>query len=125
MEQKNKQLQQMMLAQQKKQIEAHFEKITENIDVLNQLATNLKDLSQLKQKSKSFFSLGGGIFIEGELNPLKEVLMNVGAGVTVKKDVEKAKQILAKQIQDLTKIKQKMEQDIYKINLQLQSAQQD
>lgn len=119
---KNKQIQQLILSQQTKQMEAHLEQIASNIHELNKLADNVEELSKLDKKSESFFSLGGGIFVQGEINPVKEVLMNVGAGVTVKKDVTKAKEILDKQIKDLTNLKERIEQDMVKLTMQGQAA---
>lgn len=119
---KQNQLQKILLSQQVKQIEAQLEQVSENIEALTKLKLNVEDLSKLDKKSKSFFALGGGIFVQGEIEPVKEVLMNVGAGVTVKKDVKKAKEILDNQINELLKLKEKIQQDLSRLTLQLNSV---
>ena len=118
----NNQLQTAILNQQHQQINQQLSQVDSNIEELKKLLDNVHDLSKVKDKSKSLFYIGGGLYLEGELKPVKEILMNVGAGVTVKKPIDKSIKVLENQIKDLEKLKDKMEQDLNKISLKMASV---
>ena len=87
---------------------------------LEDLRNGLSSLKDIEDK-KSFVPFGSGIFLEAELKKPKDVLMNVGTGVLVKKDFNTALDIIGKQITELNKISFEMSSELEKIESQLNS----
>ena len=94
--------------------------ITQQIIELEDLKEGLVSLKDVKDR-KSFVPFGSGIFLESELKQPKEVLMNVGTGVLVKKDFGAATEIIGNQIGELKKISLEMSFEIEKIESQFTS----
>ena len=87
---------------------------------LEDLREGLSGLKDIKD-TKSFIPFGSGIFLESELKQPKDVLMNVGTGILVKKDFKSAVDIIGRQISELKKISLEMTSELEKIESQLSS----
>ncbi len=68
----------------------------------------LEDLSEAKGKPETFVPIGAGISVDATINDTKKVLMNIGGGMSVKKDMKdavesigKTENGLAKQLNDI------------------------
>ena len=57
----------------------------------NLLSENLEDIQKTKTGEKIFVPLGSGLFIESQLKDNKEVLINIGSDVLIKKDISEAR----------------------------------
>jgi len=76
------------------------------------LKNNLKCLAESKAGSKSFSSLGLGTYVESEIKNTETVLVNVGAGVFVKKTAKEAEEIIGKQISQLDSINAQLTENL-------------
>jgi prefoldin alpha subunit len=94
--------------------------LSQQVLELEDLRNGLSSLKDIEDK-KSFVPFGSGIFLEAELKKPKDVLMNVGTGVLVKKDFNTALDIIGKQITELNKISFEMSSELEKIESQLNS----
>ena len=101
------------------------EKMQEQLQIVNQqiqefevLKLSLNNLE--KEKEKEFLaSLGRGIFIKGEIKD-KELFVNVGNGVVVRKKPEENCNIIDKQVRELAELKRNLLLELEKVNFQLQ-----
>ncbi|MDD5133399.1 MAG: prefoldin subunit alpha [Candidatus Nanoarchaeia archaeon] len=90
-----------MLDQQIKQVQQQHSILQQQVEELMRLDIDLDDLTKVKENSKAFFPLSAGVFVEGSINNTKELLINVGADVSVKKTIPEAKSLIQEQIKEL------------------------
>ena len=87
-------------------LQHHIEQITENLKYLESQIQELEDfLSNIdffnkSQEKEMFSSLGKGVHVKSELKS-KDLYIEVGAGVVVKKNSQEAKKIIESQIKKL------------------------
>jgi prefoldin alpha subunit len=70
---------------------------TQNQNIIK-LKENMSSLEKVKANSKSFSAIGAGIYSESEIKDTKQVLINVGAGVFVKKNTAETSDLLTAQL---------------------------
>jgi prefoldin alpha subunit len=76
-----------------------------------------------KQKSsETLIPLGSGVFVKGNLSDKKKVFVNVGADVVINKNVKEAREILKKQVSEITKLQKQLENGLREF---LENVQQD
>lgn len=86
--------------QQSELIQQQIELIQNSIAEVDTLTTTLDDLKG-NDAVEAFVPVGAGSFIRGELKDTDEIIISIGAGYAIKKDVEGAKEIVAGQKKDL------------------------
>jgi len=96
---KNKQ--QMMLEfnileNQAKQIEQQILLLDQQLMDFQILQKSLEDAKKVKNQ-KVLSPIGKGIFFESEAKEIKEVFLDIGSGIVLKKDIGKANEIIEKQ----------------------------
>ncbi len=103
-------------------LEEEANKTQEQISLVNQ---NIQDFEILKTSIKNIegnkdilTSLGKGVFIKTEIKE-KELFVNVGAGVVLKKSPSETFSIIEKQIKNLKEVKEELIKEIEKINKNL------
>ncbi len=111
---------QQLLGQQLQQLEQQIATIEMQMKDLNVLKESLNELSNLDD-CKIHTPLGAGVFLESHLSKPETVLLNVGAGVIVKKDTPTAIKIIGKQIEELESIKKQMENSFNELSKNLES----
>ena len=87
------------LQQQMQQISENIEFLNKEIQELDVFNHSLKHLSNVKEK-EMFASLGKGVYLKSQIEEKseKELLVEVGARVLVKKTPEETQEIIKKQI---------------------------
>ncbi|MBI4140561.1 prefoldin subunit alpha [Candidatus Woesearchaeota archaeon] len=90
-----------LLERQMKQVQEHLEQIGQQITEMLVLQQNLGEMKNVAVGKELFVPLGSGVFVNAALKDNKEVLVNVGAGVVVKKSCGDAAAILEQHIGDL------------------------
>lgn len=101
------------------QLEQQFNLIDQKVMEQQLLQMNLDELKKSKSK-EMLLPLGNNVFISGKVeNP--EIFVNVGARVIVKKDTEKAKEIIERQKMSLVELRdeigRQIEESIQRISL--------
>ncbi|HKZ49912.1 MAG TPA: prefoldin subunit alpha [Candidatus Nanoarchaeia archaeon] len=99
-----KYVQLQLITMQIKQVEEQFETLDQRTVEMLHLRESLGNFSAIKEGKKSFAPIGQGIFVETSLGSTKEVLINVGAGVMVRKPVSDAENSINTQVQQLQDI---------------------
>jgi len=114
-----KQIEMQMLQQHMQQVQEQIQSLHQQLNELKTIKESLEELKSVKNK-KSIVPLGAGVFLETNIKEVKDVLLNVGSNVMVKKDVKDAQNILEKQIKELEKISYRMQNDIAQGIMQMQ-----
>ena len=95
-------------------------------DLLYAQAT-LQGLEKETEKSEILVPIGGTSYIRAKLDNLDQVIVGMGAGVSVEKTREEAKEIIKKRLEDLDKtrksIQQQYTQVAERINLDRERAE--
>lgn len=95
-------------------------------DLLYAQAT-LQGLEKEAEKSEILVPIGGTSYIRAKLDNLDQVIVGMGAGVSVEKTREEAKEIIKKRLEDLDKtrksIQQQYTQVAERINLDRERAE--
>ena len=81
-------------------IQQQIELVRASIAEVDALTNTLDDLEG-KDSVEAFVPVGAGSFIKGELKNTDEVIVSIGSGIAVKKDVDGARETIARQKKDL------------------------
>lgn len=100
-----------MMEAQIKDLQEELEKLEHRNQELMSLGQSLGNFAAGKP-GKSLSSVGMGIYAESELKNTKEVLVNVGSGILVKKPVSETKDLIQKQIEASGEILEKLTQNL-------------
>lgn len=106
-----------VIEQQMKQIQKQMQLVESQIEELSTATNALEDLKNTKPGTKILVPVSNGIFTKAELKDNQELIVNVGANITVNKDVDSAKSIVQEQISDMKKFEEKMMVDLQKLGM--------
>jgi len=100
-------------------IEQHIKQLQKQIQMvesqITELATAheaLEDFKKLQAGTKILVPISNGIFAKAEVKDTKELIVNVGANVTVNKDVEAAKSLIQEQIDEMKSFQERVILDL-------------
>jgi len=92
-------------------VQEQIELISSQLQELTILSEQVKDLSSVKKSSNMWASVGGGLFVPAVSSEnYKEVLMNVGVGIYVKKPISEAKSLIEDQMKGMQEILEKRQE---------------
>ncbi|MAG50828.1 prefoldin subunit alpha [archaeon] len=86
---------------------------------------SLINLKKVKPGTKTLSSVGPGIFAESRLDNNKEVLMNIGASVVVKKSILSAKTTISNKVEKINELMKQLQKEIESVNGNLQKLSRD
>jgi len=113
-----------MMEQQIKQLQQQLMAVNQQIMELKRVDDDLSEFENVKKDSKMFFSLGPGIFAEGTIAN-KDLLLNIGSNVMIKKPILDTKKIVALQIDELEGIVHKIQDDLGAVDLRGHELQEE
>ncbi len=130
MEKNQKELQKMylelqLLDEQMKQIQKQITMLDEQLVELNNTLQALDDFNKTAVGTKILVSLSPGIFTTAELKDNKELLVNVGGNVVVKKNVAETKGLLKKRFDSIKKYRDLTLAEMQKMNLKAVNIEQE
>ncbi|MBN1386187.1 prefoldin subunit alpha [Candidatus Woesearchaeota archaeon] len=97
-----------MINQQMQQLEHQFGKIEEQRIEIEQVLESLELLKGADVGSEILVPVSSGIFSKASLVDNRNLLINVGAGVVVEKDVDGAKELVENQRTEILKFQQEV-----------------
>lgn len=120
MDEKEKQAQEMYMEyqaidQRAKQLQKQLELLTGQIVEANSTGRSLEDFKSIKEGTEIFVPLTSGIFAKASIRDTSELLVNVGAGTVVAKDISSAKKLISGQIEEMQKVHKRMAEDLEKM----------
>ncbi len=108
-----------LLEQESNKIEEQIGLINQQIAELEVLKLSLEKLDKTKEK-EILAPFGKGIFFKAEIKE-KELFVNIGANVVVKKKPKETTEIVQRQIKQLEELKKSLMKNIEDIRIQLES----
>ena len=96
------------LDEQIKGMNAHLERIDEQIAELNSNKIVLNKFSGLKTGDELRVPMTSGVYVKAELKDTKKLLVNVGAGMTVEKTPKQVIKILDSQLTELVQYREQI-----------------
>ena len=104
-----------VLDQRIKQLQKQLELIMQQIMEANSTSRSLDEFKGIKEGTEILVPLTSGIFAKASLKDPSELLVNVGAGTVVAKDISSAKKLISSQVEEMQKVQQKMSDDLEKM----------
>jgi prefoldin alpha subunit len=101
-----------ILQQQMMQIQRQSGMIESQIEEMSLVKQALDDFAKAKKGDDMFVTLTPGILVKAKLEQESEVLLNVGAGAVVQKNVPDAKRVISKQESELKKVNVELAQQL-------------
>ncbi len=101
-------------------LQAQISELEKQLDEISSKKAELlfikESLNQIKNQSNKdiLLPLGSGILIRGKLTDDKKVLVNIGGNTIVEKSVDEAKQIIDKQIEEISSVSKLIDNEIKK-----------
>ncbi len=97
-----------IIGQRMKQLQQQIVLVNNQLTELAALQQNLVELKDVKENTKVLMPFGNGIYMSAELKCPGELLVNVGSGVVVKKDIDSTKQIIMQQESEMRDVNEQM-----------------
>jgi len=117
-----------MLEQQMTSIQKQLQQLEGQLMDLDATKESLDGLKNSEKGSEMLSMVSPGIFVKTGLTDNKEVVINVGAGVAVKKNIEDAKKLVDEQIEEVKNVHIQLMEDMQKLNsimLRIDREEQD
>lgn len=111
-------IQLQMFQQQAEQIEEKINLVSQQIIEIDAINVSLDKIENSKDE-KILANIGKGIYVDAELKG-KDLLVDIGEKILVKKSVKETKEIIRGQITKLAELKQALLMEMQQINSQLQ-----
>jgi len=113
------------LDEQMKQIQKQITMLDEQLVELNNTIQAFDDFNKTAVGTKILVSLSPGIFTTAELKDNKELLVNVGGNIVVKKNVAETKDLLKKRFDSIKKYRDLTLAEMQKMGLQASNIEQE
>lgn len=104
------------------EIEERAKIMQQQMLILNQqimeIAATLQSIEELELAeagSRSYSTVGQGIYVGSQITDTKTLLVNVGAGVIIRKTLQETKDMLAQQFNETQGLQQKAENELRRI----------
>lgn len=103
---KQQQLQQkylelQLIENQAKQIQKQLQAIETHVLELEYIRQSLEEVKNTEKEAELLVPISAGIFAHAKLKDTKKLVVNVGAGVAVAKDITQTQEMLARQVKEL------------------------
>ena len=116
-EQQKKLIEFQILNQQLTQIQQQLQALQQQSEDVKNLLKSLNEIEKTKVGNKILAPLSSGVLIESELKNNKEVIMALGANITVKKPIPEAKKIIKDQEKQLELIMSQLQHDLQQYSM--------
>ena len=103
-----------MMENRLKQLDQQLSLVDNQILEDKNLEKNIEEMGK-NGKSDAVFPFGGGIFLHGSLNKIESVLVNVGSGVIIEKNLESVLKFLQKRIRRMNEAKEELGNQVKEI----------
>ena len=90
-----------MISNTMQEMQATIQQLDQQLVEIASVKGNLDSLAEQKVGSDMLVPVSNGIFVKGALKDNKELIVNVGSSIAVKKTIPETKQILDERMQEL------------------------
>lgn len=117
------QLQMQIMQSQMKNLENQYSNVDMKLAQLAEMKEILEDAGKADE-SESFSEIGLGIYAETKMKKVEKLLVNIGAGLLVKRSVSEVRAILDSQIEKLGQVQQEIINEIETLSINAQKLNQ-
>lgn len=110
-----------VLQQQAEQMNKYLEELEQKRQEFEQTKESLKEFEKTPVETQTMIPVASGIFAQGKITENKELIVNVGANILVKKNIPQTVDLIDEQVKEIEQAQTKITQDIQKINLEINS----
>jgi len=114
-----------MITSQIKEQQKQMQLVENQLIELAIFKKSLDDFEKVQKGTEIKIPLCPGIFAEAELKNNKELLVNIGVSVVVKKTIDETKKIIEKQFVEIQKIQRKSIENIQQLNLKADKIERE
>lgn len=114
-----------VLGQQINQMQKQIQLLENQSIELTLVEQGLEDIKNVKIGTKILVPISSGIFVKAELKDNEELLVNVGANVTVKKDIPSTKQLIKRQLDEIKKVQEETIVELQKLVIKANSIEEE
>ena len=114
-----------MLDQRCKQIQQQVNVVDQQLTELQLLENNINEVKKIENNSETLSQLGQGIFVKSKVNKIDEVFIDIGSKIVVKKNVEDAKELIKKRIEQVMNIRELILQELSNMILTIQILEKE
>ncbi len=111
-------LQFQMLDQQIKQVQQQATALNTQLVDLVGTTQSLEDLKNVKAGTEILVPISSGVYSKAEIKDTQNLIVNVGANTTVKKNVNDTKKIIEEQIEEMKKLQKQMLEELNRLTTQ-------
>jgi len=104
-----------ILEQTAETLQSRINMVNAAITDLTYASKTLEGLEREKEKSELLIPIGGSSYIRAKLENPDKVIVGMGAGVSVEKTLQEAKEILKKRMDDLEKARASLQQQFSQV----------
>lgn len=108
-------MQLQMIEQYIKNLQKQLEMIEVQFIELNMTTQSIEEFKKLKGGTEMLVPLNSGIFMKAELKDMQDLILNVGSNIMVKKNPESAKELIEKQIREISSVREKIAEELDKL----------
>ena len=103
------------LDQHIKQLQRQLEAVTQQLMELTATGISLDEFKKISAGKEIFVPLSSGIFAKASIKDTSDLLVNVGANIAVKKDIDSTKKLIQNQMEEIRKIQKQMVDELEKM----------
>lgn len=103
------------LEQTAEAIQSRINMVNAVITDLTYASTALEGIEKEKENSELLVPIGGGSYIRAKLENPDKVIVNMGAGVSIEKTLQEAKEIIKKRLENLEKTRTSLQQQFAQV----------
>jgi prefoldin alpha subunit len=104
-------------------LQQQLSQLTHQLEELQNVLVGIESVCGADVGEEILVPLGAGVFAKANLQDSSKILMNVGSQVVVEKTVKGAAELVAEQVEELKKIKEKMDRELASLSSQMQLMQ--
>lgn len=103
-----------ILMQNMESMKEQLELVEQQLIELKSTSMSMEDMEKMSESNEIFLPLGSGCFGSGKITDTKKMLVNVGAGVFISKDVKSARSSVESNFKELEKAGVELEEQMKK-----------
>jgi len=114
-----------MIEEQMKEMQQNAAALEQQLFELITVKQSLDDFKKTNKGNEILAPISPGIFAKAELKDSKEFLVNVGANIVVKKDIESTKKLIGSQVEEVRGLHSKVMVQMQRIALHASSVEEE
>lgn len=110
-----KYLELQLISNQINQIQKQAQLLDNQLSELDSVNLGLSDFGEIEKGTEILVPLSSGIYAKAELKDNKDLVVNVGSNVFIRKDIPNTKKIINAQLDEIRKLREQMVTDIKRL----------